>query len=257
MRLPEPIPLRDPETHSVWVIVPLSRPENVQRVLGNFSRQAFPGKRLLVVLNGRARDLVPEQVGLGEAKVLTSDAHQSIAKNTALSEIRKLGGGFTVVMDDDDWYGPQFLDEACGYARTYDVVGKMRHFVSVDEELWLCRREQRMHTNSWLNGGTIACWAETAPNYTIMPHGEDSDFVIGAQLSGMKAFSTDIYHYLYRRESQGSHAWSVSSRELRIYESDRGALHLGHVDHAIVSGKQLTVDAAPLRTTLGDHHVTA
>lgn len=247
MRLPTPAALRDAETDFVWVIVPLSRPENVQRVIENFSRQRFPFKRLVVVLNGRARDLVPEQVGLGWATVFTSDAHQSIAKNTALAEIRKLGGGFTVVMDDDDWYGPQFLTESCGYARSYDITGKMRHFVSInDAELWLCRREQRLRTNSWLNGGTIACWAESAPQYSIMPHGEDSDFVMGAQMGGMKIFSTDVYHYLYRREDRGDHAWTISTQELRLHESERGALHLGPVDFSVVAGERAHVDGALL-----------
>lgn len=242
MKLPVPAALRDAETDFVWVIVPLSRPENVQRVIENFSRQKFPFKRLVVVLNGRAKELVPEQVGLSWANVFTSDAHQSIAKNTALAEIRKAGGGFTVVMDDDDWYGPQFLTEACGYARTYDITGKMRHFVSMnDRELWLCRREQRLRTNSWLNGGTIACWAEAAPQYSIMPHGEDSDFVMGAQMGGMKVFSTDIYHYLYRREERGAHAWTISSSDLRMHESDRGALDLGVVDLDVVAGERLDV----------------
>lgn len=258
MQLPTPAPLRDAETDHVWVLVPLSRPENVARVIENFSRQVFANKSLVVVLNGRARDLQPEQAGLSWATVLTSDAHQSIAKNTALEEVRRRGGGFTVVMDDDDWYGPHFLTESCGYARKYDITGKMRHFISVnDRELWLCRREQRLRTNTWLNGGTIACWAETAPQYPILPHGEDSDFVVGAQMGGMKIFSTDIYHYLYRREDQGlqAHVWPISGHNLRIYESERGALDLGPVDLSIVTGERTEVDGGSVLRPPGATHV--
>lgn len=250
MQLPAPLPLRDAETDHVWVIVPFSRPENLEHVLANFRRQKFPFKKLVIVMNGRARDwhAVTTQVRLDSAVVLTSDAHQSAAKNTALSEIRKRGGGFTVTMDDDDWYGPQYLTEACGYAKTYDVIGKSRHFLSVDGNLWLCGREQANREVGWLTGGTIACWAETAPEYPMDREGEDATFCSVAARHGMRIFGTDLYHYLYRRESKQDHAWRISHEKLREYESARGALDLGAEDLRVVTGAQLEVTAETLAT---------
>src|ERR1700731_3615442 len=100
MKLPAPLPLRDAETDFVWVVVPFSRPENLSRVLENFARQKFPFKKLMLVLNGRALKHWKEcHVEVRWAELLTSDAHQSSAKNTALHEVRRRGGGFTVVMD--------------------------------------------------------------------------------------------------------------------------------------------------------------
>lgn len=241
MILPTPAPLRDAETDFVWVIVPMSRPENAQRVAENFRRQKFPFKKLVVVQNGRAVG-TPMQADL----LLTSQQHQSAAKNTALSEICRRGGGFTVVMDDDDWYGPQFLTEACGYARTYDITGKGRHFVSVDGNLWLCTREQRLRAQSWLMGGTIACWAEDAPEYPLITHGEDAEFCLAAERSGMRLFGTDVYHYLYRREAGSSHAWAIDHQSLRRLEIARRALDLGNENLDVVSGLQLLVDGCVL-----------
>lgn len=243
MRLPAPIPLRNAETDHVWVVVPFSRPENASRVLENFVRQRFPFKKLVVVANGRAlgdpRSGLLERAG---ALMLTSDPHQSTAKNIALSEVRKRGGGFTAVMDDDDWYGPQYLTEACGYAKTCDVVGKGRHFVSVDGNLWLCSREQRNSDgDDWITGGTIACWAEAAPEYALVKWGEDATFCRAAITRGMRVRKTDLYHYLYRRDGATDHAWPATAEKLRRVESARGALDLGPEDLDVVAGRKLDV----------------
>jgi hypothetical protein len=244
MLLPTPIPLRDAETEHVWVIVPFSRPENLSRVIENFTRQKFPFKKLMLVANGRAREALEKgQFEVRWADVLTSEQHQSAAKNTALSEIRKRGGGFTVVMDDDDYYGSQFLTEACGYARTYEIIGKGRHFVSVDGSLWLCSRERANRISAMINGGTIACWAENAPEYPHLASGEDTAFCYAAERQGMKVFGTDLYNCLYRRESKTDHTWRFSSEELRRYESACGALDLGAEDLDVINGTKLEVSA--------------
>lgn len=252
MRLPSPAKLRAAETDFVWVIVPFSRPENLSLVIANFKRQRFAGKKLVIVENGRALGATQPFDGSWSKTdlapiVLSSERHQSIAKNTALHEIKRHGGGFTVVMDDDDWYGPDFLTEACGYARTYDVVGKNRHLVSVDGHMWLCGRETRMREASWLTGGTIACWAETAPVYSMDRHGEDARFCVAARKLGMSLFGTDVYHYLYRRNSSTTHAWRISAEKLRMRESDAHAYDLGAEDLSVVTGENLTVAVAPLR----------
>ncbi len=252
MQLPAPLPLRDAETDYVWVIVPFSRPENFEHVLANFRRQKFPFKKLVIVFNGRAlgTELAQQQMMSAahhySAMVLTSGTHQSVAKNIALSEIRKQGGGFTVVMDDDDWYGPQYLTEACGYAKTYDIIGKGRHFMSVDGNLWLCAREARAFEVTWLTGGTIACWAESAPEYPLLSSGEDVAFCALGRQRGMRTFGTDLYHYLYRRESKQDHAWPITYEQLRQYESAHGALDLGVEDLRVVTGERLDVPAEVL-----------
>ncbi len=235
LKLPTPLPLRAAEVDLVWVIVPFSRPENAWSVLANFARQRFPSKKLVLVANGRARNHQP--LG-GVSLTLTSDAHQSDAKNTALTEIKKRGGGFTVVMDDDDYYGPDFLTEAAGYAKTHDVIGKARHFVSADSSLWLCGREQRGRKTSWLTGGTIACWAESAPEYPRVSYGEDAEFCARAERQGMSVFGTDVYHYLYFRNSSCGHAWRMSTADLRLHESAKGALDLGAIDLDIINGRR-------------------
>lgn len=269
MRLPTPAPLRDAETDYVWVIVPFSRPDRLNHVLANFNRQKFPLKKLVLVRNGKAIDTGSTFYALTQSAVLLqSAAHQSAAKNTGLAEVRKRGGGFCVTMDDDDWYGPNYLTEACGYAETYDIIGKSRHFMSVDGNLWLCRREQANRKTGWLTGGTIACWAERCPEYRELPWGEDATFCMDAARRGMSIFGTDLYHYRYTRDSKQNHTWSTSAEDLRLTESARCALDLGVEDLNIVSGTRLDVECSVLAEHLdadtlappaplpGESHVT-
>ena len=224
MILPAPTPPRSPETDFVWVVVPFSRPENLNLVLANFNRQTFPNKKLVLVENGRALGAAHGVAHGDDSRhaapplVLMSERHQSLAKNLALREIRKRGGGFTVVMDDDDWYGPEFVAEAAGYARTYDVIGKVRNFVSCDDRLWLCSREASERKASWVTGGTIACWAEFCPDYPLDRSGEDVAFCSLAQRQGLTVFATSMYHYLYQRSDTG-HAWNISKQRLREFEA--------------------------------------
>lgn len=255
-------PIREPETDFVWVIVPFSRPENLSFVLANFNRQSFRNKRLVLVENGRAVGAAHGLAGAGQDSpaplVLMSERHQSIAKNLALREIRQLGGGFTVTMDDDDWYGPEYLAEAVGYARTYDIIGKARNFVSIEGNLWLCSRERALREQSWVTGGTIACWAERCPAYPLERSGEDVVFCNLAKRMGLSVFATSIHHYLYRRRDSEQHAWGIKSARLREIESARGAADLGDEDFDIVCGNKLEVAAKLLSPRFsGERHGTA
>jgi hypothetical protein len=245
--LPLPPRIRDAEVHSAWVLVPLSRPENLASVIGNFTRQRFPFKRLMVVENGRARGACAKlNIISSTTVVLHSASHQSSAKNIGLSEIRRRGGGFTVVMDDDDWYGPSYLAELCGYAKTYEVVGKSRNFLSMDGELWLCGRENIERQVSWVTGGALGCWAEDAAEYPLVSSGEDVAFCEKMRKGGARVFASSPYDYLYVRDSMNQHAWDISARELRNYESARGSLHLGPTNLDIVTGKTRSVQAKRL-----------
>lgn len=254
--LPIPPRPRAPEAERAWVIVPFSRPENLNLVLSNFNRQTFRDKRLVLVENG---DAIGAAHSLhGAALVLMSERHPSIAKNLALREIRKRGGGFTVVMDDDDWYGEEYLSEAVGYARTYDIIGKTRNFVSVDGSMWLCNRERALQPGHWLTGGTIACWAENCPEYPMNRVGEDVAFSERARGMGLSVFSTSVYNYLYRRTKNGRHAWVVTSQKLRLQASANKALDLGPEDLDVVRGKKLDVEVKVLSPyAAGEKHVAS
>lgn len=211
---------RDPQVNKIWVVVPHSRPEHLRRAIENFERQRFPGKRLLIAANGAASD---DQhwinAGCPRDWIQTRE-HQSIAKNEAIAFIKKQGGGFFATMDDDDWYGPGYLDELAGYAKSYDALGKRRHFVSLGDDLTDCAPElllcNRRYADSedaaWLTGGTISGWAETAVDYPMMKEAEDLSWCDRMHAKGARIRGLSIYHYLYRRSYAGAKHTYVRER---------------------------------------------
>lgn len=246
---------RAPQVDKIWVVVPFRRKGFRERVLENFARQRFAGKRLLLVVNGPA-------IGLkdlpGDAVVIESREHQSIAKNEALAYIRKQGGGFFATMDDDDWYGPGYLDELAGYARTYDVLGKCWHFVSLGEgyqrpepQLILCNRRYADQDSRWLTGGTLSGWAESVPDFPVLKDAEDLAWCARLVQQGARLRALSIYHYLYRRSYLGAeHTWRQSReafvRSVRAHEPLEFPLARdGQIDLDIVSAEK-----APTATRL-------
>ncbi len=235
---------RPPQVDKIWVIVPLSRPEHLERVLGNFGRQTFPGKRLLIVENGPALGSVPKDT---LCLTITSAPHQSHAKNEAVAFIKRHGGGFFSTMDDDDWYGPGYLDEVAGYAKTCDALGKQWHFVSLGEglqdpapQLLYCNRLHTDQDNAWLTGGTISGWSETALPFPVTP-GEDLGWCEKMKAQGAKVRGLSAYHYLYRRSYAGAaHTWSASReafvKSIQGYGPWEFPCAGGEIDLGIITG---------------------
>ncbi len=248
MIAPYPGP-RSPQVTCLWVIVPFRRRAHLPRVLENFSRQRFSEKRLLLIENGAAIGAAKALGTCVPTMVLESREHQSIAKNEALAYIRKQGGGFFTTMDDDDWYGPGYLDELAGYARSYEAIGKLWHFVSLGEgigdplpQLLLCNRRYADQETQWLTGGTISAWAEDAVDFPIVSDAEDIAWSAAMVRRGARIRALSIYHYLYRRSYAGAtHTWKGSREFFLRTVSPAGPLEFplapsGDIDLEIVTG---------------------
>lgn len=235
---------RPPEVDKIWVIVPFSRPEFARRVWQNFERQRFPNKQLILVENGAATGTLNHSPAI----VLRSTAHPAHARNEAIAYIKKQGGGFFTSMDDDDWYGPGYLDEIAGYARSYDAVGKPWHFTSLGEgfvdaapQLLLCNRTSANSEQSWLMGGTISGWAETAEEFRAVP-AEDLDWSDRMRVRGARLRGTSVYHYLYRRSYFGAkHAWRMTREAFLRMNTQALEFPLtpeGQIDFDLVTGER-------------------
>ncbi len=102
----------------IGVIVPFTRPKFAENVLANFGRQTFQDKVLVIVENGR---------GLGTfnaGTIVRSDPDRSSARNAGIQKVREMGIGYWAIMEDDDWYGPDYLQEVWDARDKADVTGK-------------------------------------------------------------------------------------------------------------------------------------
>ena len=221
----------------ITVIAPLSRPERAARVVEQFAAQRYADKRLWIVENGTGIGALRTQ-GLSADRVLTSGRAASLARNTALDELKRNGGGYWSSWDDDDEYLPDYLSEVCECSTRAEVTGKEPHFVSYDDEhlfFFHAGREQRFTERC--QGGTLSGWAENALPFPDLRLAEDLRWCEAMRKAGARIWSRGIHHYIYRRTSTGTHATGQQSIELMIYTQGRG-LYLGPVDRAIVSGER-------------------
>ena len=113
--------------NTIYAIVPFSRPDMLENVKNNFVRQKFLDKKLIIVENGPAIGAC-KKYNFQPDILLTSDAHQSHAKNTAINELNKRGGGFWTTLDDDDWYG-----KSLHFSEMINVYAGNGNFVSTKQ----------------------------------------------------------------------------------------------------------------------------
>jgi len=232
----------------ITVIVPLSRPELAEHVVDQFARQSHPDKRLWIVENGRGIGAMQRQM-LWADRVLSSGQAASLARNTALDELKRSGGGYWCSWDDDDEYLPKYLSEVAACSSRAEVTGKEPHFVSYDDEhLFFFHAGRDSRFTERCQGGTLSGWAETALPFPQLRLGEDLRWCEAMRKVGARIWSRGIHHYLYRRRSAGPHQHATGRQtiEMMIYTQGRG-MYLGPVDPRVISGALPLPEGRPVR----------
>lgn len=197
------------------MVVPFSRPEHLQGTIDNFARQTFPNKKLILVENGRAIGAC-RRMGFTPDLLLTSKAHQSHAKNTGLEAIRERGGGFWATFDDDDYYGPGYLEEMVEASGKAEIVGKADFFVRM--AAGTLRSFQgigcEQYTN-FIHGPTICSWTDVCGEFPIKKIGEDISMVESVLGNGGRVWATSRHNFIFNRYSEEKHhTWEISDQKL-------------------------------------------
>ena len=187
----------------LFVILPTNRPQMIVGAVGRMRRQSVRHS-LIVVENGPA---VGTCARLGiDAIVLTSDEHQSSAKNTAVDEVWRRGGGYLAFVDDDDEYSPGYLAEQLANVRRATVVGKRRHFVRLSDGLYLFDHSRANAASPELHGPSVVVHSSQCLPFRTMV-GEDARWCADMLAAGATLFATSIDGYVYER--RGSHTWGA------------------------------------------------
>lgn len=149
----------------IYAVCPFSRPEFLGNVIENFERQTCSEKRLILVENGDAIGACEAQ-GFVPDILLTSQRHQSHAKNAGLDWITSNGGGWFSTFDDDDYYGPKYLEEVLECSEKGDIVGKSNHFVvGIDGHLRYFDLGIASQYGLEAHGATLSARAELCPRF--------------------------------------------------------------------------------------------
>jgi glycosyltransferase involved in cell wall biosynthesis len=214
---------------NIAVVVPVSRADCLSAILAGFRSQTHEGKRLVLVLNGPAREAeVPEMPR--EAIVLRVEGGTPArARNAGLDWLRGERAEGVTFWDDDDAYLPGYLAEVseCLGANPGAVCGKFVRYVRFDDGLYYALGRQ----DGFL-GGTISARVNGLQPIPDLPLNEDREWCFAMRRAGRRLIATSGKHYVYNRRS-GPHAWhSNKAQLLRVYGP---AVSLGHADDAVAA----------------------
>lgn len=210
---------------AISVVVPTNRPSQLNHVLSFIGAQRHPQVQLVLVQHGfttpddelmaRAKESgVDEVVAVGAESRLTLGACMNLG-------IVAADGDFVAKMDDDNFYGAEYLSDlvrAFSYTDA-EVVGKWAHLVHLEATgATLLRFPHAEHRYVRLvQGGTLLMRRDTAATigFENLPRRVDTTFLDKVRAHGGSVYSTDRFNFVsIRRANAGSHTWKITEKEL-------------------------------------------
>lgn len=198
-------------SRSVTVVCVTNRPPMLDAVVGNFRRQTWEHKRLIVVTNAHGFD--PSRVGRlvdqVDGEVIRTDPQISLGACLNLA-LERSDTRYVAKVDDDDIYGEHYLEDlmlAHGYAGA-GVVGKhcyFAHLADTDETILRFPGGDFRYT-PYLAGGTLVIDRERTGSvrFPDVSVGEDQGFVVACLRRGVSTFSADRFNYVQVRAADNT-----------------------------------------------------
>jgi len=226
--------------NEVYIVVPFSRPRMLSNVMENYHRQRFEKRHLVFIENGAAEGAC-KAAGIVPDLCLSCAHDVGLARQTGVEAVRERGG-YVVFMDDDDYYGPDYVTEIAEHARRGQITAKANYFVqSHHAGLRLFEWKQENAFVDQVHGATMSFWADEAEDFmTGARWGEDIGWQRLMVAAGKTIYSASRHHYMCIRRSVGhKHSWPVNDRTM--LNSCHGPVYsLGEVDLDIVNSLKPT-----------------
>jgi glycosyltransferase involved in cell wall biosynthesis len=212
-------------------VVPFARPARQAHVQALID--ANPAVQFVVAANGRGNG-----VGFRGAIVLSSRESAGAARNVGVEWALAHGVDTLSFLDDDDYYGPDYLAEAQLALESADVVHKGIGFVRLPDGLHLfdSRRGYRM-----LLGNSISARVATCPLFSERSSGEEMAFTLEARRRGLREAVLPPFGFVYDR-SQIGHAYVCSP--VQFLRAHGPAAFLGDLPDSVVDLIERPSDAA-------------
>ena len=208
----------------VSAILVTRRPTFLAGAVAMMRAQTCPGVELVVVLHGTDRSDLQhpacEALALADRVIeAPASAPFGVCLNLGIAASR---GEMLAKIDDDDLYGPAYLEEAAAAlsAGEGDVVGKMETYVYLADErqLLLWRPGASLQRQPGLAGPTLFFPRRLglAPGFRPLPSAIDRGFLDDCKALGCHFYSTSRRHYVLRRMPMADHhTWRTGNDYFR------------------------------------------
>lgn len=207
------------------MIIPTKRPQYIDRIVQNISRQVHKNKEAIVItqdftednvryLRNKLSEIFPDR---SDFTIIQDNSNHSLGERLNIG-IQKAGGDIIAKIDDDDLYFENYLSDIIipfGFS-SIDIVGKKEVFIYIqqDNTLLLRFKGERHKFTNFIAGPTITARRNVFLNvaFRSVNNGEDSNFLKDAQSSGYNIYASDPYNFIqFRAADISTHTWKVDN----------------------------------------------
>lgn len=205
---------------SFFVCVSITnRVDYIDNIIKNYLNQSYNHKKLVIVLNSNLFDIDEIHDKLKKLNInyaiLQTDPKMSLGSCFNMV-VDKFEADFYAKMDDDDYYGPNYLSDsldAFKYSGA-DVLGKMSVYTYVEatDKLYMRFGGNEHKYTDFLTGASLIIKKDVFKKvrFKELNKGEDTNFLKDAKSKGFIIFSSDIYNFIcIRRKNVSSHTWQI------------------------------------------------
>ncbi|MEE3777445.1 glycosyltransferase [Campylobacter sp. CX2-4080-23] len=196
-----------------------NRPNYIDNIIKNYTNQIYSNKKLVLVLNSNSFNIDKIENKLKnldiDYEIFQTDPKTSLGTCFNMV-VDKFEADFYAKMDDDDYYGPNYLSDsldAFKYSGA-DVLGKQSVYTYVEATNKLYMRfggNDHKYTD-FVTGASLIIKKDvfTQVKFKELNKGEDTNFLKDAKSKGYIIFSSDMYNFICTRRSDiSSHTWQI------------------------------------------------
>jgi hypothetical protein len=205
-----------PVMDRVAIVCVSMRPHLLDLVIRNATQQLDVDMQLVFVANSPGFDRADVDDRLGSIGAIVDHPPAGTSLGAALNRaMGRTDARFVAKMDDDDLYGPNYLDDALrahGYAGS-GVVGKHSYFARFAEtgSTYIRFPRNEFRSSGTLAGGTLVIDRDRVGDqqFEDISLGEDRAFLARCHRRGIATFSADRFNFVQMRT--GNNTWRVDA----------------------------------------------
>ncbi|WP_433438615.1 glycosyltransferase [Nonomuraea sp. CA-141351] len=198
------------------VLLATRRTDMVSFALDQITRQRGAQLEVILALHGvpKGHPDVAKAIAAFEGPLTVLEADRQAVFGEVLNEAAaRASGSFLLKMDDDDWYGPDFLSDLL-LAHSYSgaqVVGTVPEFVYLSSiDVTVHRKQVTEQITSFVAGGTILVERsafQAVGGFRPLRRSVDTQFQEALQAAGGQIYRTHGLGYILRRGPAANHTW--------------------------------------------------
>lgn len=207
---------------SVSIIASTNKPKYMNNIFDNYKRQNYKNKELIIILNNNKIDIErwkKEKEKYENIRVFQIDENEDLSDCINFG-VSKSSADLIAKFDDDDYYGPNYLNEAIEAITSTKagVVGKSKYYAYFEDinKTGLRKKGSENKYTNYIHGPTLVMKRSIIEEFKFinMSQGADQQFLKDCAKNGIKIHSTSIKNFVYfRHSSLEHHTWKIDNKK--------------------------------------------